>query len=233
MAKNNKNAKQTPHHKGHRDRLRERFKRAGIKGIQDYELMELVLFLSIPRRDVKPLAKELLAQFNTFAGVMDAPLERLTEIKGISEKTAGNLKLHQATAEKIALSRLDGKQIISSWDELLRYSRIAMAEKDVEQFRVLYLNRKNGLIADELQNTGTVDHTPVYPREIVKRALILSASAIIIMHNHPSGDPTPSKADIKMTNEIDNICKSMGIVLHDHLIVARRDVLSFKSEGLL
>jgi DNA repair protein RadC len=187
---------------GHRDRLRERFVAGGPDAMPDYELLELVLFAAIPRRNVKPLAKHLLARFGSFADVIAAPMERLLEIDGIGENVVTQLKIIEAAALRLSKTKLIGKPALSSWPALLDYCKAAMARAVREEFRVLFLDRKNILIADEVQSAGTIDHTPVYPREIVKRALELSASALILVHNHPSGDPTPSRADIEMTRNI-------------------------------
>ena len=218
---------------GHRERLRARFMKAGVDGVQDYELLEMILFRAIPRRDVKPLAKELITHFGSFADVIAAPVERLVEIKGISETAAVEIKIVQAAALKLAGDNLLEKQVISSWSDLLAYCRAATAYEKIEQFRILFLDNKNALIADEKQQTGTVNHTPVYPREVVKRALALEASSIILVHNHPSGDPTPSRADIDMTNQIARAAKPLGIRVHDHLVIGRGQHVSFKTMGLL
>jgi DNA repair protein RadC len=222
-----------PHYLGHRDRLRERFLLGGPDSLPDYELMELVLFAAIPRRDVKPLAKHLLARFGSFAEVIAAPRERLLEAEGIGEGVVTQLKIIEAAALRLSKTRLIGKPALSSWAALLDYCAAAMARGLREEFRVLFLDRKNILIADEVQSAGTIDHTPVYPREIVKRALDLGASAMILVHNHPSGDPTPSRADIEMTREIQAAAKPLHIAVHDHLIVGRSGHASFKSLGLL
>jgi DNA repair protein RadC len=222
-----------PHWHGHRDRLRARFVRAGASGLQDYELLELLLFRSKIRGDVKPLAKALVARFGGFAETLAAPVERLVEIDGVGEATAIELKIIHAAAVKVAQERVLRRPIISSWDELLAYCRVSMADEKIEQFRVLFLDKKNILIADEVQQKGTVDHTPVYPREVVKRALELSASAIILVHNHPSGDPTPSRADIEMTNQIVKAAQALGVKVHDHLVIGHRSQASFKGLGLL
>jgi DNA repair protein RadC len=222
-----------PHHVGHRDRLRARFAKAGAEGLHDYELLELVLFRAIPRRDVKPLAKDLLQRFGTFAAVISAPIERLQEVAGISEKVALELKIVQAASIKLAQGKIMGKTTISNWSALLDYCQASMAYHEKELFRILFLDRKNKLIADEIQQEGTIDHTPVYPREVVKRALELGASAIILVHNHPSGDPTPSKADIEMTRKILEAGKPVGISVHDHLVIGAGDHVSFKSLGLI
>ncbi len=229
----NQKTKDAPHHLGHRDRLRERFARVGADGLHDYELLELLLFRAIPRRDVKPLAKELITKFGAFADVISAPVERLTEVPGISSKVATEIKVVQAAAVKLAQGQVLGKPVISSWSALLDYCRTAMGYNKTEQLRILFLDRKNVLVADELQQQGTIDHTPVYPREVVKRALELGASSIILVHNHPSGDPTPSRADIEMTKEIVAAGKGVGLTVHDHLIIGKSDHASFKSLGLI
>ncbi|MFN3958800.1 MAG: RadC family protein [Parvularculaceae bacterium] len=222
-----------PHWHGHRDRLRARFARAGEAGLQDYELLELLLFRSKARGDVKPVAKALLAKFGGFAETLAAPPERLTEVAGVGAETALELKIVHAAAVKLAQERVLRRPVISSWDELLAYCRASMADEKIEQFRILFLDKKNILIADEVQQKGTVDHTPVYPREVVKRALELSASAIILVHNHPSGDPTPSRADIEMTNQIVKAAQALGVRVHDHLVIGHRSQASFKGLGLL
>lgn len=223
----------TTHAAGHRDRLRARFARAGVDALQDYELLELVLFRARARGDVKPLAKDLLKRFGGFAEVLAAPVARLVEVKGLGEATALELKIVHAAAVKLSQQRVLQRQVISSWNELLSYCRAAMADEKTELFRILFLDKKNILIADEVQQRGTVDHTPVYPREVVKRALELSASAIILVHNHPSGDPTPSRADIDMTNQIVKAAQALNIRVHDHLIIGARSEASFKGLGLL
>jgi len=221
------------HASGHRERLRARFRKAGIDGVQDYELLELVLFRAIPRRDVKPLAKDLIAKFGGFAEVLAAPIERLVEVKGISESVAQELKIVQAAAIKLTQERILKRPVISSWNDLLSYCRASMADEKIELFRIMFLDKKNILIADEVQQRGTIDHTPVYPREVVKRALELGASAIILVHNHPSGDPTPSTADVEMTKQIINAAKVLNIRVHDHLVIGHKHHASFKSLGLL
>ena len=223
----------TPPHAGHRDRLRARFSEAGGQGLADYELLELALFRSIPRRDVKPLAKALIARFGGLGGVCAADLHQLTDIKGVSEKTALDLKLVEALAVRMAREQVVGRPVLSSWSALLDYLRTALQYAATEQFRVLYLDKKNRLVADEHQARGTVDHAPVYPREVVKRALALDASALILVHNHPSGDPTPSHADIEMTKLVISAAKPFNIVVHDHLVIGRERTASFKSLGLL
>ena len=222
-----------PHQLGHRERLRERFLEGGADAMPDYELMELVLFAAIPRRDVKPLAKALIAQFGSFADAIAAPRARLLEVDGIGEAVVTQLKIVEAAALRLARSQMLNKPALSSWAALIDYCTAAMARSPHEEFRVLFLDRKNILIADEVQTRGTVDHTPVYPREIVKRALELGASAIILVHNHPSGDPTPSRADIEMTREVTAAAKALKIAVHDHLVIGRSGHASFKALGLL
>lgn len=218
---------------GHRERLRERFLKGGADAMPDYELLELTLFAALPRRDTKPLAKALLLRFGSFADVIAAPRARLLEVKGVGESVANHLKIVEAAAHRLAKTSVIGRPALSSWAALLDYCTTAMARRESEEFRILFLDRKNVLIADEVQNRGTVDHTPVYPREIIKRALELSASAIILVHNHPSGDPTPSKADILMTREIVSAAKALGLAVHDHLVIGRSGHASFKALGLL
>ncbi|HMH65946.1 MAG TPA: DNA repair protein RadC [Rhizomicrobium sp.] len=218
---------------GHRERLRARFLKSGADSLPDYELLELTLFAVLPRRDTKPLAKALLARFGSFAEVIATPRARLLEVKGVGEAVANHLKIVEAAAQRLAKTAVMGRPALSSWSALLDYCTAAMARSQTEEFRVLFLDRKNVLIADEVQNRGTVDHTPVYPREIVKRALELGASSLILVHNHPSGDPTPSKADITMKREITAAAKALSIAVHDHLVVGRAGHASFKSLGLL
>lgn len=222
-----------PHYLGHRERLRQRFLTGGANTMPDYELMELTLFAAVPRRDVKPLAKALIARFGSFAETIAAPRERILEVEGASDSVAAQLKIVEAAAIRMTKTRLLGRPALASWPALIDYCAAAMARSQTEEFRVLFLDRKNVLIADEVQSTGTVDHTPVYPREIVKRALEHTATAIILVHNHPSGDPTPSRADITMTRDVVDAAKALGIVVHDHLIVGRSGHVSFKALGLL
>jgi len=226
-------SQQPPHYLEHRARLRARFMAGGADALPDYELLELVLFAAIPRRDVKPLAKTLIARFGSFADVIAAPPERLLDVDGIGEATVTALKVIQAAALRLSRSQVLNRPALSSWAALIDYCTAAMAREANEEFRILFLDRKNVLIADEVQARGTVDHTPVYPREIVKRALELGASAFILVHNHPSGDPTPSQADIAMTREIANAAKALKIALHDHLVIGRKGHVSFKAMGLL
>jgi DNA repair protein RadC len=207
--------------------------KGGAEAMPDYELLELTLFAAVPRRDTKPLAKALLLRFGSFAEVIAAPPARLKEVKGVGDTVVHHLKIVEAAAHRLARTRVINRPVLSSWTALLEYCTAAMARVPHEEFRVLFLDRKNVLIADEVQAKGTVDHTPVYPREIIKRALELSSSAIILVHNHPSGDPAPSKADIAMTREVASAAKMMGITVHDHLVIGRAGHASFKSLGLL
>jgi DNA repair protein RadC len=222
-----------PHYRGHRQRLRERFVAGGADALPDYELLELLLFLSIPQRDTKPLAKALIAHFGSFADVIAAAPERLAEVDGVKDATVAALKTVEAAALRLSKAKVIGRPVLSSWEALLDYCAASMARSATEEFRVLFLDRKNVLVADEVHQRGTVDHTPVYPREVVKRALELAASAIILVHNHPSGDPTPSRSDIAMTREIAAAAKALKIEVHDHLIIGRGKHASFKSLGLL
>jgi DNA repair protein RadC len=222
-----------PHHLGHRDRLRQRFLDGGDAALPDYELLELLLFRSIPQRDVKPLAKQLIQHFGSFAEVIGAPVSRLTEVKGIGESVALDLKIVEAALKRTMKGQVAKKPVLSSWSSVIDYCRLAMAFAEREQFRILFLDKKNALIADEVQQTGTVDHTPVYPREVMRRALELSATALILVHNHPSGDPTPSGADMRMTRELVDIAKPLGIAIHDHIIVGRDGHTSFRGLGLI
>lgn len=222
-----------PHYVGHRERLRERFLAGGPDSLPDYELLELALFAAVPRRDVKPLAKALIARFGSFAEAIAAPRDRILDVDGATAAVAVQLKIVEAAARRLAKTRVLGRPALSSWAALLDYCAAAMARAQKEEFRILFLDRKNTLIADEVQSTGTVDHTPVYPREIVKRALEHAATAVILVHNHPSGDPTPSKADITMTRDVVDAAKALGIVVHDHLIIGRSGHVSFKALGLL
>jgi DNA repair protein RadC len=226
-------AEAAPHYLGHRERLRERFLDAGPDAVTDYELLELVLFRAIPRRDVKPLAKALIANFGSFGEVVSAPRQRLREIDGLGEAAIAEIKIVQAAASRLARGEAKKRTVLSSWSAVLDYCRTTMAFADKEQFRIIFLDKRNQVIADELQQTGTVDHTPVYPREVVKRALELSATAIILVHNHPSGDPTPSRADIQMTQSIVEIAKPLGISVHDHIIVGKEGHASLKGLKLI
>jgi DNA repair protein RadC len=228
-----KEAADAPHYSGHRDRLRARFLEGGDKAVSDYELLELVLFRSIPRRDVKPLAKELIAKFGSFAEVIGARRERLMEVEGIGESSAADLKIIEAAGRRLARGAVRQRPPLGSWKDVIEYCRAAMAFAEREEFRILFLDKKNNLIADELQGVGTVDHTPVYPREVVKRALEVGATAMILVHNHPSGDPNPSTADVKMTLDIIDIAKPLGLAIHDHIIVGRLGHVSLRGLKLI
>ncbi len=231
-----------PHHAGHRERLRERAGGAGIHHLPDYELLELFLFRSQPQGDVKPIAKALLTRFGSLAAVLAASVEDLMTVraedsrgrsKGVGAETALDLAALHEVSRRVAKEEANKRTVISSWTALLAYVRLSLQHEPREQFRVLYLDKKNQLILDEIQNRGTVDHAPVYPREVVRRALELSASAMIIVHNHPSGDPTPSRADIDMTKQVIEAARSLSLQVHDHLIVGREGVASFKQLGLM
>src|SRR6186997_1844250 len=222
-----------PHYHGHRERLRERFHAAGPEALSDYELLKMALFPALPRRDTKPLAKALLKTFGSFAEVVHAPVARLREVDGIGEASINQIKLLAAAADRVAKGEIRRKIALSSWNDVIEYCRTGMAFADKEQFRLLFLDKRNQLIADEIQQTGTVDHTPVYPREVIKRALELSATALILVHNHPSGDPTPSNADIQMTKAIIEIARPLGISVHDHIIVGKDGHTSFKASKLI
>lgn len=226
-------AADTPHYHGHRERLRARFREAGAEALSDYELLELVLFRALPRRDVKPLAKTLVATFGSFAEAVNAPEARLARISGLGDAAITELKLIAASASRVAKGAIKQRVTLGSWSAVIDYCRTAMAFADIEQFRILFLDKRNQLIADELQQTGTVDHTPVYPREVIKRALELSATAVILVHNHPSGDPTPSRADVDMTRAIVDIAKPLGIEIHDHIIVGKNGHASLKGLKLI
>lgn len=228
---------ETPHYHGHRERLRDRFMSAGAEALADYEMLELILFRAIPRRDVKPLAKALLARFGGFADVVAARPERLKEVEGLGEAAIAEIKIVQAAAQRFAQSTmkstLEKRQSLTSFAAVLDYCRTAMAFLEREEFRILFLDKKNALIADEVQSAGTVDHAPVYPREVMRRALELNATAMILVHNHPSGDPSPSGPDIQLTKEIVALGKSLNVMVHDHLIIGRDGFTSFKSLQLI
>jgi len=217
----------------HRKRLRHRFLTGGAAAMPDYEILELTLFRVIPRQDVKPLARRLIDTFGDLNGVLAAPIGRLERVEGVGPAVALELKVMETVTHRMARAKVMQRHVISSWDAVLDYCHTVMAHRDTEQFRVLYLDRKNVLIADEQQGEGTVDHVPVYPREVVKRALELNASALILVHNPPSGDPTPSDDDIFMTQNVASAAAALSISLHDHLIIGRSRELSFKSQGLI
>lgn len=222
-----------PHYRGHRDRLRQRFLQAGPDSLADYELLELLLFAAIPRRDVKPLAKQLLEQFGSLGGVVAADAVQLERRAGLGSSSVAAVKVVAAIATRMLKEQVADKPVLSSWAQLIDYLTLAMKYEKAEQFRLLFLDRKNQLLADEVQQRGTVDHAPVYPREVVKRALELHASALIMVHNHPSGDPAPSKADVEITRQVSKALAAVNVVLHDHLIIGRKGHTSFKSMSLL
>ncbi len=222
-----------PHYLGHRERLRRRFREAGADALPDYELLELILFRAAPRRDTKPLAKALIARFGTFAEALNAPEELLREVPGIGEAAVTEIKLVRAAALRLMRGEVLERPVLSSWAQVLDYCRASMGFASKEQFRILFLDKRNQIIADEVQQTGTVDHTPVYVREVVKRALELSATAIVLVHNHPSGDPTPSRADIEMTRQIVAAAKPLGVLVHDHIIVGKQGHASLRGLGLI
>ncbi len=221
-----------PHYAGHRDRLRERFVEAP-DSLPDYELLELLLFMAIPRKDVKPIAKRLAARFKNINGVLNASLRDLEGVDGINRNTAIALRTVRSVGLRLLQQEIMGRPVLNTWQRLVDYCQAAMANENNEHFRLLFLNKKNEIIADEVQQSGTVDHTPAYPREIVKRALELGATALILVHNHPSGDPNPSEADIQMTKAIIVAAQTFDIVIHDHLIVSRNGTVSFKTLGLM
>ena len=222
-----------PQHLGHRERLRDRFMTGGANAVPDYELLEMVLFRAVTRGDTKPLAKTLIARFGSFAEVISAPANLLMEVKGVGPAVVTELKLIRAAALRLAKGEIVNRPVLGTWQSILDYCRAAMAFEDIEQFRILFLDKKNQLITDEVQQQGTVDHTPVYTREVMKRALELAASAIILVHNHPSGDPTPSLADIDMTKKIIQAGEKLNILVHDHIIIGRKGHVSFRSLTLI
>ncbi len=228
-----KTAEAEPHYHGHRERLRNRFREAGANALSDYELLELLLFRALPRGDVKPLAKTLLAKFGSFVEVIAAPETRLREVKGVGDAVVTEFKIIHASANRMLRDKVKERPVLSSGPAVIDYCRSAMAFADKEQFRILFLDKRNQLIADEVQQTGTVDHTPVYIREVIKRALELSATAIILVHNHPSGDPTPSRADIDMTQAIVDVARPLGISVHDQIIVLKQGHASLKALKLI
>ncbi len=222
-----------PHYHGHRERLRGRFREAGPDALADYELLEMLLYRSIPQKDTKPIAKDLIEKFGSFAEVLAAPPRRLQEVTGVKEATSTDLKIIHAAASRMTRGEARKRDVLSSWDAVLKYCRTKLSFENTERFAIIFLDKQNRVITDEVQQTGTVDHTPVYPREVVKRALELSATAIILVHNHPSGDPAPSRADITMTQQIVEIAKPLGILVHDHIIVGKNKHASFKELRLI
>ncbi|ABC21536.1 RadC family protein [Rhodospirillum rubrum] len=220
-----------PHYSGHRARLRDRFL-ANPDGLPDYELLELLLFQANPRGDVKPLAKALLATFGSFARVISASPEALRRVDGVGDAAVAALKTAEASAHRLLKGEVMNQPVLGAWDRVLDYCHATMDHRPIEQFRVLFLDNRNRLIADELQQTGTINHTPVYPREVARRALELHAAAIIMVHNHPSGDPAPSAADQDMTLQVRDALRAVGVGLHDHIVVARGGHVSFRSQGL-
>jgi DNA repair protein RadC len=218
---------------GHRARMRQKLIEAGPAALLDHELIEMLLFLALPRRDTKPIARALLDRFGSFADALSAPTQELRQIEGLGDAGIAALRTVQAAALRLSEAPLKNQPVLNNWDRLMDYLTARLARERVEQFRVLFLDTKNRLIADEAQARGTVNHTPVYPREVVKRALELHATALILVHNHPSGDTTPSRADIEMTAEVKQAAAALGITLHDHLIIGRDSPLSFRREGLL
>lgn len=217
----------------HRSRMRARLLGAGPDAIADHELLEMALFLAIPGRDTKPIAYRLIQRFGSFANAIAAPMRELVSVEGMGEASAAALKIVHAAALRLARAEVIGRPVLSHWDALINYLNAAMARERVEQFRIIFLDNKNRLLADEAQARGTVNHTPVYPREVVKRALELNASAIILVHNHPSGDPTPSRDDIVMTQQIADAAQTVSVVVHDHIIVGNGRWTSFRREGLI
>jgi len=226
------NDKKAHDYSGHRKRLKERFA-LSPSSIPEYELLELILFWSSPRKDVKPLAKELLNKFGNLAKLIHADITKFSDIEGITQNSVGNFLIIKEVLRRILKKNIETENILSSWASVIDYLQVTMAHNQIENFRILFLNKKNILIADELQEVGTFDQTPVYPREVVKRALFHEASSLILVHNHPSGNPNPSKADISLTNRIVEICKPLGILVHDHVIIAKNNFFSFKSHLLL
>ncbi len=222
-----------PHYHGHRQRLKEKFLACNGEGMAEYELLELLLFTALPRSDVKPLAKKLLAEFGNFAGVLRADIKELQRVKGAGQAVQFSAKIVQAAALKLLEQDIMAKPIVRNWQNVVDYCRARMGFEDVEQFRILFLDSKNSIIADELQQVGTINHTSIYPREVLKRSLALSATSVIMLHNHPSGDPTPSQADVDVTRQVEKALETVQIRLHDHLIVTRSDHVSLKALGLL
>jgi DNA repair protein RadC len=233
MAESDNDTGEKPHYHGHRARLRARFLESAGSGIPDYEILELILFGVFRNGDTKPLAKALVAEFGSLAAVLAAPAERLSKVPGCGEAVIAALKVTREAGLRMLQAEAKARPALSNWQALLDYCRAVLQHEQIEQFRILFLDRKNHVIADEQQQRGTVDHTPVYPREVVKRALELNAAALILVHNHPSGDPTPSRADIEMTRQVASAAATMGIAVHDHLIIGRKGHVSFREKGLL
>lgn len=231
--KSNPAEKAKQHYHGHRDRLRERFIGNGPESMADYELLELVLFRILPRRDTKPVAKDLIDRFGSFSEVLGAPSNLLSEIDGLGPMAVVDLKVMLAVAQRFARDKLRDRPVLASWDKLIAYCHSQMAFEEKEQFRILFLDKKNMLIADEVQQVGTVDHTPVYTREVIRRSLELSATAIILVHNHPSGDPSPSSADVRMTKNIIDVASPLGITIHDHVIIGKSGHVSLRARKLI
>ena len=218
---------------GHRMRMRQRLLKAGPDSLADHEMLEMILFIALPRRDTKPLARALLARFRTFGGVIGAPSRELMTVEGVAEAGAAALKLVQAAALRMMRDEVAAAPVLTSWDRLTEYLTASMQHERTEHFRILFLDSRNRLIADEVQGHGTINHAPAYPREVVRRCLELHAAAVILAHNHPSGEPTPSREDVALTGDIARAAATMGITVHDHIIVGRSRWLSFRSEKLL
>ncbi|MCF6303446.1 MAG: DNA repair protein RadC [Devosiaceae bacterium] len=231
--KNSSAEKSKQHYHGHRERLRERFVTNGPETMADYELLELMLFRILPRRDTKPVAKDLIDRFGSFSEVLGAPTHLLNEIDGLGPMAAIDLKVILATAQRFARDQLRDRPVLASWNKLIEYCHSQMAFEEKEQFRILFLDKKNMLIADEVQQVGTVDHTPVYTREVIRRSLELSATAIILVHNHPSGDPSPSSADVRVTKAIIDVAQPLGITIHDHVIIGKSGHVSLRARKLI
>ncbi len=224
-------AEAVPDYLGHRARLKQRFLKSGADALADYELIELLLFLAVRRRDVRPLAKALLRRFGSFAGVVNAPAGQIKEIDGLGDSAVIALRTAQATAVHLLRSELKGRPVLGAWNKVIDYLKADMAWRAEENVRVLYMNQKNVLIADELLHQGTVNQAAVYPREIAKRALELRATAAILVHNHPSGDATPSATDVDLTRVVRDALKAVGVALHDHIVVARDGTASLRDLG--
>lgn len=221
------------HYHGHRERLRQRFQEAGEGALADYELLELILFRTIARADTKPIAKALLKRFKSLPELFGAEEQLLLEVEGVGEAVARDIKIISSLSQRMLKAQIAGREIFSSWKKVIEYCRAAMGFEPKEHFRILFLDKKNGLIFEEVHQTGTIDHTPVYPREVVKRALELSAASIMLVHNHPSGDPTPSRADVEMTKTIIQVAKPLGIEVHDHIIIGRDGHVSLRGLELI